>query len=469
MNYDNKLRAAYEKRTNLKLIQATNNTRKVRKELKTLNLEIKALEEGAHDILTTNAISISQSAVSVVDKNNYKTYAKKVQGAYEMYNNTCDYGGELFGGLVDARIAFIGGEGISIVAEKESTKQALEQIIKDNHLDGSRWLDVLRTGELEGRELLVLKFDNKLESGVKIRSFRWNNFKYNIFSKGFDNDIIEKITYTENGENKELTGDYVYVRLGGTWDDPNHTTSRAMKILTDCENFSRAKYDFRFNNHLFGRLTPFFNSKDDNTAASIQAAIASKQWEIGKGLAAVDTDMKMVGPESDSAKIVIDEIILMSRIISTMTGIPLHWLSWPDLMSNRATAENLMESVKAATQIERLSWEESLEELLGKALEMAVNKGKFGNDVLGKFEVKLPFVSLTEIKAVAQALGSFVDKRYISIETLQNKIPGIDPSIEKDRLALQKEAALNDKVTENNALRNNALPQENNLTNNTIV
>lgn len=440
----------YTERTKLKVKGHNILSGKLRK----VNREIKAYEEGARDIMTTNTVALSQSTLSVVDKNNYETYEKKVLGAYEMYNNTCDYGGELFGGLVDGRISFIGGEGISIVAEKESTKKALEQIIKDNHLDGSRWLDFLRTGELEGKELLVLKFDDKLESGIKVRSFRWKNYKYEIVAKGYDNDIIEKIKYTENGEKKVLTGDYVYVRLGGTWDDPNHTTSRAMKILTDVENFSRAKYDFRTNNHLFGRLTPFFNTKDDATAASIQSAIAGKQWEIGKGLAAVETDMKIIGPESDSAKIVVDEIILMTRIISTMTGIPIHWLAWPDLMSNRATAENMMESVKAATQIERLSWEESLEELFERALQIAVDRGKYGNDVLGKFEVKLPFVSLTEIKAIGEALGSFVDKKYISIETLQNKIPGIDPGIEKDRLAVQTEESLNDKVTEQNALSN---------------
>ena len=462
MNFEDvrdNLTKLYAKRTELKVKGHGMLSGKLRK----VNREIKAYEEGARDIMTTNTVALQQSTLSVVDKNNYQNYEDKVLGAYEMYNNTCDYGGELFGGLVDGRISFIGGEGISIVAEKESTKKALEQIIKDNHLDGSRWLDFLRTGELEGKELLVLKFDNKLESGVKVRSFRWKNYKYNVVTKGFDNDIITEINYTENGEKKKLTGNYIYVRLGGTWDDANHTTSRAMKILTDCENFSRAKYDFRTNNHLFGRLTPFFNTKDDGTAASIQSAIAGKQWEIGKGLAAVDTEMKIIGPEGDSSKVIVEEIILMSRIISSMTGIPIHWLAWPDLMSNRATAENLMESVKASTQMERLTWEESLEELFERALEIAVENGKFGNDVLGKFEVKLPFVSLTEIKAIGEALGSFVDKRYISIETLQNKIPGIDPGIEKDRLSVQTEESLNDKVNEQNALSggNNLTKQSN--------
>jgi hypothetical protein len=452
------LKDLYEKRVALK-IKGHNF---LSKELRTLNRKIKATEEGVRDILTTNAATLSQSLTSVVDKNNYKTYAKKVQGAYEMYSDSCDYGGEIFGGVVDARVSFIGGEGLSIVSKNENTKKWLNKIIKDNHLDGSRFVDTIRTGELEGRNLLTLKSDKAFKAGVKIRSFRYADYKYKIFSKGYDKDIVEKVVYNEGASETELKEDFVLVRVGGTWNDPNNTPSKSMKILTDCENFSRAKYDFRKNNHLFGRTTPWVRTEDEQTARNFTDAVSSGDWKIGDGYAG-PAELSLVAPGSDSSKVITDEITLMVRVISAMTGIPIHWLAWPDLMSNRATAENLMEAVKAATQMERLIWEEAFEELLYKALIMSVDAGKAPNAAIDDFEVRLPFISIAEIKAIVGALGGLVDKRYVSIETLQSKIPGIDPAIEKDRLAIQQEEKVQQQVNENEMLGNS---QQNNQQNN---
>lgn len=407
-------------------------------ELRKLNRKIKATQEGVRDILTTNAATMNQSLTSVVDKNNYKDYEKKVAAAYEMYNDSCDYGGEIFGGLVDARVSFIGGEGISVNSNNDATKEAIMMIIKDNRLDGSRLIDVMRTGELEGKDLLVLKKDNEMKSGVKIRSFRYIDYKYTIHADGYDKDIIKDIVYMENGTEKTLNENFVLVRLGGTWNDPNSTPSKCMKVLTDCENFSRAKYDFRKNNHLFGRVTPWIKTENDEVARKFQEAVSSGQWKIGDGYAG-PAELSLEGPSSDSAKVIVDEMTLLVRIISAMTGIPVHWLAWPDLLSNRATAENMMEAVKASTQLERLTWEESLEEVFKKALIIGVDAGKISNAAIDDFEIKLPFISIAEIKAIVDALSGLVEKKIVSEETLRGKVPGIDPGIEKIRIDKQRE------------------------------
>ncbi|GAG78234.1 unnamed protein product, partial [marine sediment metagenome] len=46
---------------------------------------------------------------------------------------------------------------------------------------------------------------------------------------------------------------FVYVKLGGSPDRLNLVPPLIANVLTDIENFSRAKYDMRKNNHLFGR------------------------------------------------------------------------------------------------------------------------------------------------------------------------------------------------------------------------
>jgi hypothetical protein len=426
-----KLKHNYLKRATLKLKGHNFFSSALRK----VNKVIRALEEGAHDYLSQ--AFIEQATNRAADINNYDTYEKQVLGAYEMYNGTSTYGAELLGAIIDARVSFIGGEGISISAEKPATEDFLKQFIKDNRLDGSRFIDTIRTGELEGKNLLILNKDMKKESKVKITSFRWKTHKYVVHADGYDKEEITSITYKKDGmDDVELKENYVFVRLGGTWDKVNDTPPKIAKVLTDIENFSRAKYDSRKSNHLFGRVTPWMQTESDPEAAQFRDAVQSGQWEIGDGYAGSGM-LHLVAPDSDASKVIYDEMVTLLRIISTGTSIPIHWLAHPDLMSNRATAENLIEVVKAGTQLERKSWEEALEVVFRKAMDIAVNSG-WDNDIIGPFEVKLPFVSLAEIKTIVDALKKSVDSKYISVETYQQKLPGIDPDIEKKRLEAQR-------------------------------
>jgi hypothetical protein len=426
-----KLKHNYLKRATLKLKGHNRFSPALRK----VNKEIKALEEGALDYMSQ--ASIEQSTNRAADENNYNTYEKQVVGAYEMYNGISTYGAELLGAIIDARVAFIGGEGVSISADNPSTEDFLNQLIKDNRLDGSRFIDTIRTGELEGKNLLILSKDMKKESKVKITSFRWKTHKYVVHADGYDKEEVTSITYKKNGmDEEELKENYVFVRLGGTWDKVNDTPSKIAKVLTDIENFSRAKYDSRKSNHLFGRVTPWMQTDENSEAAKFRDAVQSGEWEIGDGYAGSGM-LHLVAPGSDASKVIYDEMVMQLRIISTGTSIPIHWLAHPDLMSNRATAENLIEVVKAGTQLERKTWEEALEVVFRKAMDMAVDSG-WSNDIIGDFEVKLPFVSLAEIVAIVEALKASVDSKYISVETFQQKLPGIDPDIEKKRLESQR-------------------------------
>jgi len=93
-------------------------------------LQIAALEEGARDVTNTAIVQLSMGQASaVVDENNYKNYASQVAGAYAMYEQSCRYGGELFGGCIDTRAAFIGGEGVSFTTKNKKAEKFLKQFI----------------------------------------------------------------------------------------------------------------------------------------------------------------------------------------------------------------------------------------------------------------------------------------------------------------------------------------------------
>ncbi|MDP4879928.1 MAG: hypothetical protein NWR36_08580, partial [Opitutales bacterium] len=54
------------------------------------------------------------------------------------------------------------------------------------------------------------------------------------------------------------------------------------------------------------------------------------------------------------------EINTIAKIISGATGIPIHYLGFTDLMSNRATAEDLAELVNVTTSHEREAWKSGI-------------------------------------------------------------------------------------------------------------
>lgn len=411
---------------------------RIRKEKK----EIQALE-GTRDV-TTTSITDRATTSKVIDKNNFTTYTAQVSALYNMYEGKASYGGEIARGIVDMRTAFIAGEGISFTTSNKEAEKIITQFIKDNRLKGSRLLRMVETGELEGKNLITLTADNKNKK-IKTRSFSWEKNKYKLEVENGDCEDILKIKYTCKGEDKTIPKDRaVYVKLGGSPSSINETPNRIHVVLTDIENMSRAKYDLRKNTHVFGKTMPYFECEDNESAEAINEALASKSFEIGDGYAG-RAKFAMIEPTGSAAETIIKDILINLKNISTSTGIPVHWLAWPELMSNRATADNLMEIVFAATKLERLVWEESFVLLFEKMLNYGVDKGFWDSSAIADdIEVKLPAISLALLKQLIEVWQPLKDDKTISLATYRNMVPGIDPKSEKKLVEKErKEAAEN--------------------------
>ena len=305
-----------------KQLQATSIfDRKQRKKLK--QLQIKALEEGERDLLTTD---VTRSLVSseVVNKNNYKIYSTKVKGAYEMYNSNSDYGGELCKGVVETRIAFIAGEGVSVVAKKPKTQEFIDNFMKVNKLHGSNLMEMITIGELEGKNLLVLekgsakvttKAGRETKEIVRVKSLKWQDVKYNIEG---DKDNYIKATYKpENAKQETIykSDRFVYVHLGGTDLDVNIANSRLHNILTDIENYSRAKYDLRENTHLFGKYSPYFKTQTGAEAKAINNELEANPWEPGTSYAG-SAEFRIVEPTGSAADSIIKDMLNALKMVS---------------------------------------------------------------------------------------------------------------------------------------------------------
>jgi hypothetical protein len=112
-------------------------------------------------------------------------------------------------------------------------------------------------------------------------------------------------------------------------------------------------------------------------------------------------------------------------MISGATGVPVHFLGLPDLMSNRAVSHDLMEFVNASTKKETEIWIGFYEELFYKALKMANKIFKKGYT---EDNVEVSIVKFTEgqMREIADTWLPLYNARVITIRDLLSRIPDID-------------------------------------------
>jgi hypothetical protein len=397
---------------------------------KKLKQKIQALEEAQRDILNSLIVNtVGSSQTSQIRKNNYQTYPAQINIMYRMYNSSTDYGSGLLRNIIDTRSSLIAGEGLSIFAKNKKTQKFIDTFIKKNNLNGSRLFEIVTGCEMEGKSLVILIPDSK-DQYVKTRWFSFYLNNYTIETDKKDSDIITSIHWTDKAGNKHETRPdrAVYMKTGGTTDRYNDTPPRTANVLTQIENYERALYDLRFNNHLFGRITPYWKTENSQDAKVINNALNNKEWDFGKGYAGA-ADFKYVSPDSGASDTIAKEMSLNLKIISAVTGIPVHWLGWTDLMSNRSTADELREMLLLCVKKEKLIIVEKIKEMIQKAMEMSVAAG-FDDAVYDPdgFVVDLPVLTMDQIKSLVEVWIPLMDADLVSHADVQNRIPGINPS-----------------------------------------
>jgi hypothetical protein len=413
-----------------------------KKHVKTI--KIQASEGGKNNVLlesmlTGRAINISIPGTTSA----FTDYEAQTDELYRKYNAQSDFGNQQARACIDLRTAFIAGEGMTVSAEKPQTAAWLEKFIKTNKLNSFNLTNAAKGAELSGQALFVLKKGtNKITRELEVRAKRIpytpnQRFKP-VYSDMFKEDVIDIKFKTKTGWESVGFSNFVYIRTGG--DDANYygPVSKVGVVLTDLENYDRALKDLRRNNHICARITPTFKTSSDSETAGLTKWLTDLKWKIGKAFIG-KAILKYETPGTGAHENLISEMTSTIKTISAVTGIPVHWLGYVDLMSNRATAETLYELIKNATSAERTIWEASLYELIFKAQELYINSG--GTDLVldPHFQVRLPLISFANFLEMVRALNIAYGDKAISIDDYMNAIPGIDPLKTKRAIALEEE------------------------------
>ena len=418
-------------------------TKKLEKRRLIKTIKIQAIE-GQHDevmiesMLTGRRINLSVPGTT----NAFANYDSQVTETYRKYNAQADFGNQETRAVVDLRTAFISGEGISISCDDENTSEWIEDFLSKNKLQGFGFIDAVKGSEMAGQSLCLLKEKEWKDGSLYIKIVR---VPYTIKTpyRAIYNDPLtkENVIDIEIKKNDMWTSagfsNFVYTRIGGDDGNTAGPVTKVGTVLTDLENYDRAIKDMRRNNHIFARITPVFQVETESEGTALRTMLNNLKWKIGHAFIGT-AKFKYETPTQGAHDNLKTELISTIKTISSVTGIPVHWLGYVDLMSNRSTADSLYELIKNATIAERAIWTDSLYDMILMGQELYINAGgKDLNKLDYDFEVKLPLIDFNEFLNRVKGLSLAYTDRSISLGDYRNMLPGIDPL--KTKRALENE------------------------------
>jgi len=415
--------------------------------LKTLERQNRGLQLKIQEMAKRNILAFTDEddldASGKPRGNTYNSYDAALSAINSKYTATAKWGVLQVGNIVDLRAAFIMGQGPEVVADPGAQRELdfVNALFEYNYLDKYAAQEFAKESELEGKILLRLGFE-KNDEMISVRFVSYLDKKYSIETAPNDYLDYKFATWTPDNETEPVKlnkPEFVYAKFGGRVYDPNAATAKTMKCLTQIDRLDKALFDLRKIDRLFASPTPHVECLEHTEAEQINDDVKELNWRIGKFFAHTGK-FEFATPPMHGAETLIKEITLNSKIISGTTGVPVHFLGFPELLSNRSTSRDMVSGLAAATSRERETWKSVLEQTARKAMEMA-NEKMFGQMSDSRklrpekisIEISLETESAWEHLRDVMIPLALADK--ISNELWLGMIPGVDIDAEKKRMA----------------------------------
>lgn len=428
---------------------------KTRRELQAMRGELKDLRETNQlQALIIDDYSVAQKAsTTAYVGNSYREYMKTIAEIAKKYDAEAEWGVLQTGNIVDVRAAFIIGQGVTVLPSDEvaagaaslkgaARRKALRdteemKFIRDffayNNLDREMAQEFAKEAEIEGCFLGHLFWDEKNQQvSIQFRSRVDKN--YTVHHVANDYSWYDQVTWKDGSAEVTLEEpNFVYARFGGRIHLPNKPIPKIGKCLSQIEAMDKALRDWREINHLYATPIPTIECANAQDAKAMDAATANINWKLRKRVVIAGHFVYVTPDLTGSNEALEKEITANAKMVSGTTGVPVHFLGLPDLMSNRATADNLMELVSASTSKERQIWTGAYSEIIEKAMAIYNANSKMTPLQADRYKVIIPFVTEAAwARIIDLYLPSYI-QGAISLETFLAQIPGVDVDAELER------------------------------------
>jgi len=392
---------------------------------KNLMVSLQALTDG--DVLTYYTTTSSTHYTG----NPYTTYKGKIDALKKKYEGSDAWGCGTTRAIIDTRAAFIIGAGVLPFAlpqyKPEEVKRELAYIkdfIRYNNLDTILPRAWAREVEIEGKALIHLLPSTNNTIRTILIPYREKSYKITWDKANYDPFHYTKAIYEGTDPFDWGEADFVFARFGGLGNQVDETPSKVALALRNIEDLDKALWDWRKINHLYASPTPYFKAKDRVEASLVWDWIRGKNWRIGKAFVST-ADFELIGSKGEGYASTKDEMETHVKAISGITGVPPHLLGYPDLLSNRSTADTLMESLVINTNEEKGVWVGVYDQLFKKVLAKAnatFNLG-FNPDCIS---AHIPFISAEKLRELKDVWLPLKEAEVIDLTTFLSHVPEID-------------------------------------------
>ena len=353
--------------------------------------------------------------------NTHTDYATQVLEVYAMLEATTPYGAEQTKSIYGYRISFLAGEGIRISADTPALQEWIEGWLRTQGMSGRMLTDLVGDSEVVGQVLWTMDEQGELTA--------WPSFigaaREPAWWPVYEGLKLTGINQRDAGGNYvpwlQVDRDrFVFVRTGGHGNVARQPapSTKLGACIDSLKNYDRAVRQARELNSKAIRQSPTIEL-GDQAATDEQEVLddmSRRDWQMGD---VVVTRGKYHVESSDSGPVATLqlEVAMIVKDLSSVSGVPPHWLGYTDLLANRATANSLFEAIAASTHIERLSWEHGLNELIRLA-RMVVPGAP-----AGEFTVTMPLLSYQQFALRNDSLIALLKENVIGREDVRGQLP----------------------------------------------
>jgi len=438
------MRTDIEKELDMKIRAWLEKRRTLIGRLRELQQTIGGLTETISEMQTSFKDRISTTA------NPYQTLNAQVDEIVSKWNGESDWGCELLQRLVNVLAAFTLPNGLDLVTadnfegdandKGQAEHDYLEKWLDDNNLNEGGTLKLVQEAHLQGQIVLTLKWKKAVpgsdDEGKVICSYQsWQDTGFVV--EAVDSNLVGpyKLKYTPEGSETEITipdARFVWLAINARY-GKTEGRPRLGTILHILEFLSMELTDWRKSNEIFGHPTPYFKCKDATEVKQVKAELDSIRWKLGKALAGT-ADLSLVVPAGSAAESK-ELITILVQIISATTGVWPHFLGFPNLMSNRATAESMGEPSEIVSKSEMASWRAFFDSLFDKVIRLR-NDSVTNQTELREGVIKTKLLPLTDRqwKQIEKVWLPMLKEGAISLPTFLARIPNLDVEAEIEKL-----------------------------------
>ena len=354
--------------------------------------------------------------------NTHTDYATQVLEVYAMLEATTPYGAEQTKSIYGYRISFLAGEGIRISADTPALQEWIEGWLRTQGMSGRMLTDLVGDSEVVGQVLWTMDEQGELTA--------WPSFigaaREPAWWPVYEGLKLTGINQRDAGGNYvpwlQVDRDrFVFVRTGGHGNVARQPapSTKLGACIDSLKNYDRAVRQARELNSTAIRQSPTIELDEKSAGTDEQQVLDDMEradWKMGDPVVTFGK-YHIVSSNSEPVTTLQLEVAMIVKDLSSVSGVPPHWLGYTDLLANRATANSLFEAIAASTHIERLSWEHGLDELIRLA-RMVIPGAP-----AGEFTVTMPLLSFQQFALRNDSLIALLKENVIGREDVRGQLP----------------------------------------------